>query len=240
MDEDYNIKNLEKVIIEKSCKIGFLENDNREKSLEISKLEKTLNELVYEDVINVSTLETELEHEDSRSLVRVESDFPTYEATVSGSMFREPSLYKLAANDNYNTHAQGRDRNLYISGSAKYGGPNYVFSEPTGAMATANRISIDNKVYKFFYTSSADFDRSSRYTTNPTLNFYSSKSLNETDLDPEYQYVLALNRSFYEGVKNTIHTTLDGDLPIIVRTSAPTVAVPTDVGISKLKVDKNT
>ena len=48
MDEDYNIKNLEKVIIEKSCKIGFLENENREKSLEISKLKKTLNELVYE------------------------------------------------------------------------------------------------------------------------------------------------------------------------------------------------
>jgi hypothetical protein len=44
MDEDYNIKNLEKVIIEKSCKIGFLENENREKS----KLKKTLNELVYE------------------------------------------------------------------------------------------------------------------------------------------------------------------------------------------------
>ena len=48
MDEDYNMKNLEKLIIEQSCKIGFLENDNREKSLEISKLEKTLNELVYE------------------------------------------------------------------------------------------------------------------------------------------------------------------------------------------------
>ena len=48
MDEDYNMKNLEKVIIEKSCKIGFLENENREKSLEISKLKKILNELVYE------------------------------------------------------------------------------------------------------------------------------------------------------------------------------------------------
>ena len=48
MDEDYNMKNLEKLIIEKSCKIGFLENDNREKSLEISKLKKTLNELIYE------------------------------------------------------------------------------------------------------------------------------------------------------------------------------------------------
>ena len=48
MDENYNMKNLEKVIIEKSCKIGLLENENREKSLEISKLKKTLNELVYE------------------------------------------------------------------------------------------------------------------------------------------------------------------------------------------------
>ena len=48
MDENYNMKNLEKVIIEKSCKIGFLENENREKSLEISKLKKILNELVYE------------------------------------------------------------------------------------------------------------------------------------------------------------------------------------------------
>ena len=48
MDEDYNVKNLEKLIIEKSCKIGILENENREQSLEISKLKKTLNELVYE------------------------------------------------------------------------------------------------------------------------------------------------------------------------------------------------
>ena len=48
MDEDYNVKNLEKLIIEKSCKIGFLENENKEKSLEISKLKKMLRELVNE------------------------------------------------------------------------------------------------------------------------------------------------------------------------------------------------
>ena len=48
MDEDYNIKNLEKLLIEKSCKIGFLENEIREKSLEISKLKKMLGELIYE------------------------------------------------------------------------------------------------------------------------------------------------------------------------------------------------
>ena len=43
---------------------------------------------------------------------------------------------------------------------------------------------------------------------------------------------------FFSGVKNTVKTTLDGDLPVIIRTNAPTVAVPTDVGISKLRIDE--
>ena len=58
MDENYNMKNLEKVIIEKSCKIGLLENENREKSLEISKLKERLNELVYEKLEIDSTDKT--------------------------------------------------------------------------------------------------------------------------------------------------------------------------------------
>ena len=48
MEEEYTVDNLEKLLIEKSCKIGFLENEIREKSLEISKLKKMLGELVYE------------------------------------------------------------------------------------------------------------------------------------------------------------------------------------------------
>ena len=187
----------------------------------------------YEDTINVTLFGTELEHEDSRSLVTIETEYPNYDANIAERLFREPSLYRFATNDNY------EDRNLYISGSAKYGGPNYVFSEPTGAMATAQKLSEHNKVYKFFYTSSVDFDRSSRYTADPTINFYTSKSVHATDLDPEYDKVLAWNRSFFEGVKNTKYTTIDGDLPIIVKTSAPTVAVPTDVGISKLRIDED-
>ena len=43
---------------------------------------------------------------------------------------------------------------------------------------------------------------------------------------------------FYEGVKNTSETTIDGDLPIIVTQTAPTVAVPSTKGISKLTVDQ--
>ena len=48
MDDGYNIKNLEKMIIEKSCKIGLLENEIREQTLEIEILKKILHELVYE------------------------------------------------------------------------------------------------------------------------------------------------------------------------------------------------
>ena len=48
MEEHYNISNLEKIIITKSCKIGHLENEINEKSLEISKLKKMLRELVNE------------------------------------------------------------------------------------------------------------------------------------------------------------------------------------------------
>ena len=126
---------------------------------------------------------------------------------------------------------------MYISGSAKYGGPNYAFSEATGAIIFENRKSEFNQEYRFFYTSSDDYDRSSKFSINRYENYYTSKSLVESDKDPEYQNVLALNRSFYEGVKNTKSTTLDGDLPVIIRTSAPTVATPTDFGISGLKVD---
>ena len=48
MEEEYTVDNLEKLLIEKSCKIGFLENEIREKSFEISKLKKILGELVNE------------------------------------------------------------------------------------------------------------------------------------------------------------------------------------------------
>lgn len=46
-NNDYN-NSLEKLLIEKSCNIGYLTNENREKSLEISKLKKMVRQLVNE------------------------------------------------------------------------------------------------------------------------------------------------------------------------------------------------
>ena len=97
---------------------------------------------------------------------------------------------------------------------------------------------MNNREYKFFYNNEASWSRSDLYSINKFENLYSSRSLFDSDLDPEYQYITAWNRSFYEGVKNTSETTLDGDLPIIITSTAPTVAVPTTHGIGKMTIDQ--
>ena len=105
-------------------------------------------------------------------------------------------------------------------------------------MATQNRLSLNNRIYKFHYTSSVEYAVSARRSSNLNENLYASKSLHETDLDPEYDNVTALNNSFYEGVKNSKLTTLDGDDPIIIRVTSPTSAVPIDATDSNLKIIK--
>ncbi len=186
----------------------------------------------YEKTINISNFDASTE--ETRSIVQIETEFPYYEGEVTASLFLDPSLYKFAINHNFD------DSTMYVSGSAKVGGPNSVFSEATGAMALNNTLSEHNREYKFFYSTAEDFARSQRKGFEwgqPTqIHFYNSKSLHETDLDPGYQNITAWNRSFYEGVKNTISTTPDGDYPIIIRTTSPTVAVPTDTADSNLKV----
>jgi hypothetical protein len=102
------------------------------------------------------------------------------------------------------------------------------------------RLSVHNREYKFFYNNEASWSRSNLFSIDKFENLYSSRSLHDSDLDSEYQNITAWNRSFYEGVKNTSETTLDGDLPWIVTQTAPTVAVPSNTGISNLTVDSNT
>ena len=75
-----------------------------------------------------------------------------------------------------------------------------------------------------------------KYSLDNFKHFYTAKSLHPTDLDTEYQNTTAWRRMSFEGVKNTKFTTIDGDYPIIIRTTSPTIAVPTDVADSNLTV----
>ena len=197
----------------------------------------------FENTIDIGTFEGEVEHEDSRSIIRVETDFPNFSSQIDAGLdiFERPSLYKFDFNDNYS------DNSLYISGSAKIGGPDRVFQEVTGSIITQGRLSLHNQVSKFFYTSSVEFDNSVRIGTSAQnrilfpdgdllQNLFTSRSLVKTDIDPKYDEVTALNNSFYEGVKNTRSTTIDGDAAFIVRKSATRVAVPTRGDIGKLGI----
>ena len=195
----------------------------------------SFTQIDYDGEINISAFHDNSDNniETSHSILKIETEYPYYEGNIDSSdTFEKPSLYKFTTNDNLD------DRNTYISGSVTYGGPDSIYQEATGAMVTEQRLSEQNKEYKFFYDNESDYARSSKYSINPFENFYSSRSLHASDLDSEYQNITSFNRLFYEGVKNTSDTTIDGDLPVIVTTTAPTVAVPTTKGISKLSIDQ--
>ena len=202
----------------------------------VQKNNPSVTQPFYQDTINVSRfVDTAAygEQEQSGSTITIETEYPNYTGNIdSTATFRTPSLYTL----NQSLHKYINDETLYISGSAKFGGPSKVFSEPTGSIVLDNRKSELNKQYKFYYTSSAHYAQSQLTSLDKYVNLYSSKSLVETDLDPGYQHITALNNSFYEGVKNTISTTTDGDYPIVIRVTSPTVAVPTDSTDTNLNI----
>ena len=187
----------------------------------------------YETSINLTNFHynADPDSEASQSILSISTEYPYYEGEVDSSdTFEKPSLYEFDYNDNHD------DRSLYISASATWGGPNYVYTEATGAMIVQNRLSEHNLEYKFFYTSSAEFDKSMKYSLNNFEHFYTSKSLHPTDLDTEYQNTTAWRRMCFEGVKNTKETTIDGDYPVVIKTTSPTVAVPTKFTDSNLKI----
>ena len=188
----------------------------------------------YEKTINLTNFHynADANNEVSESVLKIVTDYPTFEGEIDKSVrdFELPSLYKFDFNENY------EDIATYVTASAKFGGPDRVFQEATGSIIMDNRLSDRNLEVKFFYTSSIDFDRSQRYTLDNFKHFYTSKSLHPTDLDTEYQNTTALKRLFFEGVKNTKSTTLDGDYPVVIRVTAPTVAVPIDSADSNLNI----
>jgi hypothetical protein len=197
----------------------------------------------YEDNINISNTNVD-ETEVSQSVISIQSEYLNYSGSISDDIFRLPSIYEFSASDNYS------DRNLYVNADVKFGNVANIFTEPTGAMIQSSRLSDTNKEYEFFYTSPENYDKSVKNSSLTgslatginyidaefKLNYYYSKSLKDSDRDPEYDLYLPFNRSLYEGVKNTKNTTIDGDLPIIIRISSPTVAVPIDSTTKNLDV----
>tara|TARA_X000001382_G_scaffold49823_2_gene33742 strand:- start:364 stop:2496 length:2133 start_codon:yes stop_codon:yes gene_type:complete len=231
---DQNIfKQLKKIIPARAkANLGTLIESNileRPKS-PVQQGNPTVEQLDLRDTINVSILEQE--SETSASVVSLEAEFPNFEDTITAGIdfLQKPSLYKFTKNYEYD------DQSLYINGSTTYGGPDKVFQEISGSLIFDNRKSLTNREFRYFYDSVADYDVSNIYSSDNNENLYTSRSLIETDLDANYQDNTGLNNLIYAGVKNTRGTTIDGDSPVIVRRTAPTVAVPVDGVTSDLQV----
>ena len=187
-------------------------------------------ELLYEDDINIGIFEAD--HEDSRSVILTSGEFPNFEGTsrLDLEIFGQPSLYNFAKNDNFDETLR------YINASASYGGPNRVFQEATGSVIIQNTLSLTNQEFRYFYTSSRDYDFSNIYTNDNLFHFYSSSSLVQSDVESVFSDITAFENSFYNGVKNTTETTIDGDSPVVIRTTPPLVAVPADLPTSDVRV----
>ena len=187
-------------------------------------------ELLFEDNINISNFETD--HEDSRSIVLPKGEFPNFDGRVRLDLdiLGQPSLYNFAKNDNFDETLR------YVNATASYGGPNKIFQEATGSLILNNRLSLTNKEFRYFYTSSEDYDKSNIYTNDKLFNLYNSSSRVDSDVESVFLTSTAFQNSFFNGVINTNETTIDGDSPVVIRTTPPLVAVPADLATSDIRV----
>ena len=67
-------------------------------------------------------------------------------------------------------------------------------------------------------------------------NLYNSSSRVDSDVDSLFSDYTSFENTFFNGVKNTAETTIDGDSPIVIRTTPPLVAVPADLATSDIRV----
>jgi len=216
----------------------LIEPNILERPKEIITKSPSIDNLLVQGEINVGLLEATQSRED-------------YFGNISESFFHEPSFYLIGSaslssslNDNRYTDSFAR---CYWTGSAS-GSPEGVklqdvlFNEAVHPFISSSRKSDIFEVREIFYTSSAAVGTAGAATglgrmelaplSSSAFHAYSS-SFKKTDYNPIADYFTGYRRSVYDGVKNTIDTTSDKELPIIVQASSPTAVVSKPAGSGK-------
>ena len=195
--------------------------------------------------INVSQLEATQSFR--RPITSVTSSREDYSGVLSESFSREPSLYlvgraSLSSSLNDNRYKDSFVRS-YTTGSITEGVkvPDVLFSEVLSPFISSSRESERFETREIFYTSSAAVGESGTTSLSKTiyaplsssaLHAYSS-SFKKAEYQPPSDYLSGYRRSQFEGVKNTINTTTDGELPVIVGASSPTAVISKQSGEGK-------
>ena len=196
--------------------------------------------------INVSL--TEATQSFRRPVLSITSSRDDYSGVLSESFSREPSLYLVASSSlsaSFNRLTRYRDSFVrsYSTGSITQGVkvPDVLFNEVLSPFISSSRESERFETRDIFYTSSAAVGEAGTTSLSSTiyapfsssaLHAYSS-SFKKAEYQPPSDYLSGYRRSQFEGVKNTINTTTDGELPVIVGASSPTAVISKQSGEGK-------
>ena len=196
--------------------------------------------------INVSL--TEATQSFRRPVLSITSSREDYTGILSESFSREPSLYLVASSSlsaSFNRLTRYRDSFVrsYSTGSITQGvkTPDVLFNEVLSPFISSSRESERFETRDIFYTSSAAVGEAGTTSLSSTiyapfsssaLHAYSS-SFKKAEYQPPSDYLSGYRRSQFEGVKNTINTTTDGELPVIVGASSPTAVISKQSGEGK-------
>ena len=196
--------------------------------------------------INIS--QTEATQSFRRPVLSITSSREDYTGVLSESFSREPSLYLVASSSlsaSFNRLTRYRDSFVrsYSTGSITQGVkvPDVLFNEVLSPFISSSRESERFETRDIFYTSSAAVGEAGTTSLSKTiyapfsssaLHAYSS-SFKKAEYQPPSDYLSGYRRSQFEGVKNTINTTTDGELPVIVGASSPTAVISKQSGEGK-------
>tara|TARA_A100001201_G_scaffold20328_1_gene22742 strand:- start:140 stop:3964 length:3825 start_codon:yes stop_codon:yes gene_type:complete len=196
--------------------------------------------------INIS--QTEATQSFRRPVLSITSSRDDYSGVLSESFSREPSLYLVASSSlsaSFNRLTRYRDSFVrsYSTGSITQGVkvPDVLFNEVLSPFISSSRESERFETRDIFYTSSAAVGEAGTTSLSKTiyapfsssaLHAYSS-SFKKAEYQPPSDYLSGYRRSQFEGVKNTINTTTDGELPVIVGASSPTAVISKQSGEGK-------
>ena len=196
--------------------------------------------------INISL--TEATQSFRRPVLSITSSRDDYSGVLSESFSREPSLYLVASSSlsaSFNRLTRYRDSFVrsYSTGSITQGvkTPDVLFNEVLSPFISSSRESERFETRDIFYTSSAAVGEAGTTSLSSTiyapfsssaLHAYSS-SFKKAEYQPPSDYLSGYRRSQFEGVKNTINTTTDGELPVIVGASSPTAVISKQSGEGK-------
>ena len=215
-----------------------------ERPKEVISKSPSIDNLLVQGEINVGLLEATQSYR--RPVMSVTSSRDDYFGNISESFFHEPSFYLIGSaslssslNDNRYTDSFVR---VEKTGSLLEGVKlqDVLFNEAVHPFISSSRQNDIFEEREIFYTSSAAVGTAGAGSirgelaplSSSAFHAYSS-SFKKTDYNPLADYFTGYRRSVYDGVKNTIDTTSDKELPIIVQVSSPTAVVSKQAGSGK-------